>query len=203
MSSLRIDSLRLVWLEAFVQVADSENISEAARELSYDQSSVSRYMQALERWSGKELIVPSVISDPENPGVNVKVTSAGNELYVLAKPIIEQLTSFRTEEARSLELLARMETMIATMRADLESKHPSKTVLLVQDKLNQYTQALAASRDAEHLPLQKGLYPFLRRFFATYEDQLKRERRKTSKRKKGSAKNIDMSQYRAKLKVKP
>jgi DNA-binding MarR family transcriptional regulator len=198
LSSLRIDSLRLVWLEAFVQVADSENISEAARELSCDQSTVSRYMKALEKWSGKKLIVPSVVSDPENPGVNVKITTAGDEFYDLAKAMIEKLTSFRTEEARGLELLARMETMIATMRTDLESKHPSQTVLSVQGEIEKQTQRLADLRSEGSVVLLEGYYPIFRRFFANYETVLQRERRKTRKRKKGSAKNIDMSQYRTK-----
>lgn len=41
MSSLRQQTLRLCWLEAFIAVANAENISEAARELSLDQSTVS------------------------------------------------------------------------------------------------------------------------------------------------------------------
>lgn len=56
LSSLRIESLRLVWLEAFLKVTDSENISAVARELGVDQSTVSRYIIALEKWAGRPLL---------------------------------------------------------------------------------------------------------------------------------------------------
>ena len=182
MSSVRIDSLRLVWLEAFVQVAEAENISEAARELGCDQSTVSRHLQSLQKWLGKKLIEPGQISDYENPGVNIGLTEEGREFRNLAADVIERLTAFRTEEARRKELLTRIESMISKMLADLESKHPSQTVLSVEEKIAVQVQTLAALRSAGEISILEGFYPSFRRFFANYESQLKRERPQTRKR---------------------
>ena len=184
MSSLRIDSLRLVWLEAFVQVAEAENISEAARELGCDQSTVTRHLQSLQRWLGKKLIEPGQMSDYENPGVNIGLTEDGLVFHELAVEVIQRLTAFRTEEARREELLARMESMVSKMHADLESKQPSQTVLSVEDKIAVQIQTLSALRSVEELSILEGFYPTLKRFFANYESQLKRERPQTRKRLK-------------------
>ena len=184
MSSLRIDSLRLIWLEAFVQVAESENISEAARELSCDQSTVTRHIQALQKWLGKKLIDPGKISDCENPGVNIGLTEDGLTFHELAVTVIEQLTAFRTEEARRKELLERMESMVAKMQADLDSKRPSQTVLSVQDRVQFQIRTLAALRSSGHVSVLEGFYPSFRQFFANYESQLNRERPKPGKRRK-------------------
>ena len=181
MSSLRIDSLRLVWLEAFVQVAESENISEAARELSCDQSTVTRHLQALQRWLGKKLIEPGKISDYESPGVNIGLTEDGRTFHELAVNVTGQLTAFRSEEARRRELLERMESMVSKMRADLDSKRPSQTVLSVEDKVENQTQTLTALRSAGEISILEGFYPSFRQFFANYENQLKRERPQTRK----------------------
>lgn len=175
MSSLRLDTLRLVWLETFIQVADEENISEVARNMSIDQSTVSRHMKELQAWLGKDLIVPGVISDPEHPGRNVGQTEAGREFYLIAASIIEKLTGFRTEEARREELLARMEKMLATMQADRDHKHPSRAVQSIKDKLELHTKAVAVCREAAPVGVVEGVYPALRRFFATYENQVKPE----------------------------
>ena len=182
MSSLRIDSLRLVWLEALIQVAEAENISEAARGLGCDQSTVTRHLQSLQKWLGKKLIEPGQISDYESPGVNIGLTEEGREFRDLAADVIERLTAFRTEEARSEELLARKESMVSKMRADLESKQPSRTVLSVEGKVAVQTRTLTALRSAGELGVLQGFYPSFRRFFANYESQLKRERPQTRKR---------------------
>lgn len=187
MSSLRIDSLRLVWLEALVRAAETENISEAARELGCDQSTVTRHLQALQKWLGKKLIDPGQMSDYENPGVNIGLTEDGLVFHELAVEVIERLTAFRTEEARRHELLARIESMISKMQADLESKQPSQTVLSVEDKVAVQIRTLTALRNAGEISVLEGFYPSFRRFFANYESQLKRERpqsRKRSRRKR-------------------
>lgn len=54
------DGLRIVWLEAFVAVADGTTQEAAAKELDLDQATVSRYVSALEVWLGKVLVDPSV-----------------------------------------------------------------------------------------------------------------------------------------------
>jgi len=194
MSSIRIDSLRLVWLETFLQVAESENISEAARELSCDQSTVTRHLQALQKWAGKKLYETSKMHDPDDPGVNVKITEDGTKLFCIAKCLTGKLTDFRAEEAKAAEILGRMNGMIAKMRTDLESKKPSRTVLSVKDKVEFQTKTIAEMTEKTPLQAIEAVYPYLRRFFATYEDQLNRERRKPSRKGKRSAKGIDMSQ---------
>ncbi|WP_409233787.1 LysR family transcriptional regulator [Novosphingobium sp. MMS21-SN21R] len=58
-SSLRIETLRLCWLEVFIDVAESENISATARNLGLDQSTVSRYLKAVQDWLGLTLVTPA------------------------------------------------------------------------------------------------------------------------------------------------
>ncbi len=50
MSKSRIGGLRLIWLEAFLLVAEHENYTEAAKAMGCDQSTVSRYVYNLEAW---------------------------------------------------------------------------------------------------------------------------------------------------------
>ncbi len=198
MSSLRIETLRLVWLETFIEVANAENISEAARNMSFDQSTVSRYMKALQTWLGKKLIVPGMNSDPEDAGINVGLTQDGREFYDIAVTAIDQLTGFRTEEAQCAELLGRIEGIMSTMQTDLNSKNPSETVLSVKSEIKQQTLWLAELHRSRSVTAIKGFYPFFRRFFANYENVLRRERRKRKRPRTSSAKNIDMSQLRGK-----
>ncbi len=54
------NGLRVVWLEAFVAVADNGTQAAAARELDLDQATVSRYVGALEVWLGKLLLDPAL-----------------------------------------------------------------------------------------------------------------------------------------------
>lgn len=184
MSSIRIDSLRLVWLETFLQVAETENISAAARELGCDQSTVTRHLQMLQRWTGKNLYETSKMHDPDDLGVNVKITEEGLQLIDLAKPLIENLASFRTDAAKAEELLTRMNGMIAKMRTDLEGKKPSRTVLAVKDKIEFQAKSIAELPGKTPLQMIEAIYRLLRRFFATYEAQLKRERRRFRKTKR-------------------
>ena len=48
--------MRLVWLVAFVAVAERESFTDAATTIGKDQGSVSRYVDQLQRWLGKPLI---------------------------------------------------------------------------------------------------------------------------------------------------
>lgn len=204
MSSLRIESLRLVWLEAFLKVSETENISATARELGVDQSTVSRYLIALQDWLGRDLIEISKIKDDEDAGRNVALTPDGAAFIEKAEKAVAALVSFRTEKARRTEVLKSMDFMIGKMLADLNSKKPSRTVQAVEEKVVFQAEALAKFRTFEHDDESKPLWDFveanaalLRRFFATYEDQLKRERKAArGKAKRTSAAHIDMSRYR-------
>lgn len=104
MSSLRIETLRLCWLEALVTVADTENISEAARQLDISQPTVSRYLQALAQWCGYDLIDTLAISDPDDPRRSVGITERGWTLYENAKKVMELLSDCRTDDAIKSEI---------------------------------------------------------------------------------------------------
>lgn len=197
MSSLRIESLRLVWLETFLTVTDAENISAAARELGVDQSTVSRYMIALRDWVGEDLLKLEPVKDDET-GRMIRMTDAGIKLLGVVGQFVPQLTALRTEAARRKELLDSMGYMVGTMMADLMGKKPSQTVLDVKDHIKVQECVLTAMRD-EAAPLDEiaDYANRLRRFFAGYEDQLKRERKAArAKSRARSAAHIDMSAYR-------
>ena len=74
--------------------------------------------------------------------------------------------------------------MVSKMRADLESKQPSQTVLSVEEKIAVQIQTLGALRSSGEISVLEGFYPLFRQFFANYESQLKRERPQTRKRLK-------------------
>ena len=90
MSAQRVDSLRLVWLQAFIKVAECLSHSVAAEELSWDQSTVSRYIKRLEEWLGKELFtgfVPPVL------------TKHGKVFLPVAMEVLKLLNNSRTKAA--------------------------------------------------------------------------------------------------------
>ena len=126
MSSLRLDSPRLCWIEAFVAVANAENISDAAKSLGITQPTMSRYIQWLEHWLGKKLINPGGIRDPENPRVSVALTEEGRQFYPIAENTITALAGFRTDLARCQEQISSIHYMTQRMRTDLESGAPSR-----------------------------------------------------------------------------
>lgn len=67
--------LRIVWLEAFVAVADGTTQEAAARELDFDQTTVSRHVGALEVWLGKVLVDPSAPGQLSIDGQNFVITA--------------------------------------------------------------------------------------------------------------------------------
>jgi DNA-binding MarR family transcriptional regulator len=124
-SSLRIETLRLCWLEALVTVADTENISEAARRLGISQPTVSRYLQALTKWSGHELLKVGSISDPDDPRLSVGLTEQGRKLANLAQTVLADLSAERTPEAIRLEITIELEAMLTKMWSVIHSgDHP-------------------------------------------------------------------------------
>jgi DNA-binding transcriptional LysR family regulator len=80
------DDLSLVWLKAFVAVAESGKRAAAAADIGVNPSSVSRYVQDLETWLGKALLDSSV---PAN------LYPDGERFLSVAKEVIRLL-----EEAR-------------------------------------------------------------------------------------------------------
>lgn len=119
MSSLRVDSLRICWLEAFIAVEQEEDISAAARALGVNQSTVSRYMQALENWLGEKLIKPGGVSDPEDARLSIEITKYGRAFHEIAQRIVSELNQFRTHEARYREKLEDIEDIVRKLEQDL------------------------------------------------------------------------------------
>lgn len=78
--------MRLVWLDAFVAVAERESFTDAAKTIGKHQGSVSRYIDQLQRWLGKTLIE----SYPP-----VKLTPEGKAFLPIARQVIALLSDAR------------------------------------------------------------------------------------------------------------
>jgi DNA-binding transcriptional LysR family regulator len=105
------DSLRLIWLEAFLAVAGAPSLTEAADVLDCDQSTASRYIVKLERWFDKRLF--STFSPPT-------LTEDGEEFSLIAIQIVSQLYNFREDPSDNLELeLLKMQTEFLAELAEL------------------------------------------------------------------------------------
>lgn len=177
MSSLRIESLRLVWLETFLHVTEAENLSAASRAMGVDQSTVTRHIQALEKWSGKTLVeLYRGEDDGDEPGSMSRMTPAGVELLEIALEFVPKLKAFRTEEARRTELLESVNGIIAKMLADLESKHPSQAAEKWRDLVTKAAEGVEVALEWPMEILEKIASDF-RILFKRYEWELKRERR--------------------------
>lgn len=90
MSDYRVDTLRLAWLQAFITVVEKRSFTRAAKELRWNQSTVSRYIKDLSIWLDKPLFDP-----PKTP----YLTPAGEEFYETAKKVLAILQEARSEEA--------------------------------------------------------------------------------------------------------
>lgn len=80
--------VRLVWLKAFVAVAETQSYSRAAERLETSQPNASRYVDALETWLSKVLV------DDNRP---VKLTPDGETFLPVARNVIDLLDSSRAE----------------------------------------------------------------------------------------------------------
>ncbi|WP_057884185.1 LysR family transcriptional regulator [Tsuneonella troitsensis] len=183
MSSLRVGSLRLCWIEAFVAVVDEENISAAATKLGLSQPMVSRYLQSLEKWLDKKLIKTGGVSDPELPRISIAITEDGRALYRRAGPVLKGLEAFRTPKARAEERISAINAMIGKMAGDLKGKSPSRSATrrgATIDALVEIVGALSA-----HVPLEAltTVNHSVRSEFAAYERELVRERKLKPKRR--------------------
>lgn len=184
MSSLRLDSLRLVWLQTFLQVTDSENLSAAARAMGVNQSTASRHIQALERWAGKKLIDLHTEPDGEEPGRMSRMTPDGADLFGIVQELLPRLDSFRTEEAKRKELLDDMKEMVAKMVADLERKSPSQAAEIAREQIEMQAGYLAFLEAGAPLTLIEDMHRLGRRFYADYEAAYQREVRRSTKRQR-------------------
>lgn len=175
MSSLRVDTLRLCWLEAFIEVAQEANISEAANVLGINQSMVTRYIQSLEKWLGRKLIEPGKISEPDEPRVSVGLTDDGDQVYRAIYEIVPKLCELRHENARKAEIIETISYCVSKMEADLTSAPKIKTAHEVSDQIQNFRTLLDALNmdiDTEHL---SGIERAMKRFFMQYEAARNRE----------------------------
>jgi DNA-binding transcriptional LysR family regulator len=69
MSKKRVESVRLVWLEAFVAVVDHGGYTAAAKVMGSNQSTVTRWVDGLERWLRKPLFISEFSSELSPHGV--------------------------------------------------------------------------------------------------------------------------------------
>ena len=186
MSSLRVDSLRLCWLEAFLAVAEEENISEAANVLDLDQSTVSRYMQALEKWLGKKLILPGAINDPEDARVSVGLTEDGRDFREIAQRVCSELLEFRARAGFRQSTLDSINHMIDRMHADQKRKSVLDVTAMVADNIDAFVAA-AGSMDKFSDDELRHWKTIVKEFFNNYtwhrNREVRRKRRKPSKAK--------------------
>lgn len=78
--------MRLVWLIAFVAVAERESFTVAAKSIGKDQGSVSRYVDQLQMWLGKILVEFHTA---------VRLTPDGKAFLPIARQIIASLNDAR------------------------------------------------------------------------------------------------------------
>ncbi|PVM76381.1 helix-turn-helix domain-containing protein [Caulobacter radicis] len=87
--------LRLVWLEAFVKVAETGKRTAAAEEMGIHQGTVTKHIQKLEHWLGRRLIV--------HDSVPARLWSEQDDFFDLAKQVVELLKDARVPEELSVE----------------------------------------------------------------------------------------------------
>jgi DNA-binding transcriptional LysR family regulator len=85
--------LQLVWLESFVQVAESRKRTAAAAEMELNQATITKHVQKLERWLGGKMLLDSSV--PAN------LLPDGEKFLPVAKKILEMLDDARGPAAPS------------------------------------------------------------------------------------------------------
>ena len=83
-----VRSMKLVWLEAFVAVAEKESFTDAATAVGKSQGSVSRYVKFLEEWLGQTLVE----SYPP-----VQLTTGGKAFLLVARQVLSLLSAARND----------------------------------------------------------------------------------------------------------
>ena len=87
MSNKRMDSIRLIWLEAFVALEKHRSYKLAGDELQIDATLVKRYVDGLEGWLFKALVYRC--------GKAIKITPDGKKFLAKATTIIDTLYGSR------------------------------------------------------------------------------------------------------------
>jgi len=181
-SSLRIESVRLTWLETFIEMDEAENISAVARKLGVDQSTVSRDMQRLEKWLGKKLIDAGQINDPDDIGRSIAITEDGRAFLPIAQGIIEQLNGFRSEAGVRNGIMEECNKIVATMRAALVHPEKRKVASQIKGNIGQFEHCLSGIPDETPIDFLNSYRKGLREFYQDFEARVRSEKKK-SKRK--------------------
>lgn len=182
MSSLRVETLRLCWLEAFIAVAEEESISGAARVLGIDQSTVSRYMQALEKWLGKKLVAPGGACDPQDAGIYIGITEEGRQFREIAVRVVNELQEFRTVKSKRDEVLDGMKSIVFDLRSEDGFDKRPDVAEYVSNVADIFQRSIDRCHDDILFVEIEFLHSKMRRFFREYEV----EKRKEQRRKRGS-----------------
>lgn len=170
--------MRLVWLEIFIELDETENLSAVALKRGIHQSTVSRYMQDLQNWLGRELIDIGKINDPDDPGRSIAITEDGREFLPIAQSIVDQLNGFRSEESVRKELIRECRKMVTTMRSNLSHPVKRKVALLIESNIVQLEILIDAFDNSTPIDLLKSIRDALRRLYQRYESELARAKRK-------------------------
>jgi DNA-binding MarR family transcriptional regulator len=185
MSSLRIDTLRLCWLEAFVAVAEAENISQAARDLGIDQTTVSRQLKSLEKWLGKPLFNVGIAHDPEDARVSVGSTEEGLQFFEVAEMVIEALQGARSNEARYGAMFEEVETLVAKLEADLKARK-NDVIETIRPNVEEFRRVINGFNSELPLDVMDKYRRVMRQFFASYELRCKDSARAKARQAKRS-----------------
>jgi hypothetical protein len=174
-SSLRLDSLRLCWLETFVMVVDQENISAAAEQLGISQPMASRNMQALEKWLGKKLIEPGKIHDPQNPRISIGVTDDGRAFYDVSIGILQMLKDARSEAAVRNWLVEDYTKMVKVMSNGLRKLRNPEKWQLFTDRVSDFESNLESVSTIQNVEALKAAHAIVRTYFKRYEKDIRKE----------------------------
>jgi DNA-binding transcriptional LysR family regulator len=83
----KFEELRLVWLEAFVQVAECGKRTAAAEEMGIHQGTVTKHIQKLEKWLGRCLLF--------DDSVPSRLMPDGEKFLPVARQILDELEKAR------------------------------------------------------------------------------------------------------------
>ena len=87
MSDKRVSSVRLIWLEAFVELARCRTYKEAGESLELDPTVIKKYVLSLENWLQKMLHY--------RHDDKITITEGGEEFLPKAKTIIDLMNNSR------------------------------------------------------------------------------------------------------------
>ncbi len=83
----RFKGLQLVWLEAFVEVAESRKRTAAAEKMGIHQGTITKHIQHLEQWLGGKMLL--------DQGVPANLLEDGKAFLDVAKDVLEMLDRAR------------------------------------------------------------------------------------------------------------